>query len=550
MAEVIKLKFSRDSVEKIDHLPNSQRWPIVYIINNDKEAYVGETTNASMRIAQHLGNVIRRELRQVWIITDEEFNKSATLDMESWLIKYMSADGKYVLQNSNAGLMSHNYYKKDHYERKFKTLWEKLVKEKLAKKSLKEINNSDLFKYSPYKSLTADQYETTVKILRDITNENQSTTIVSGGAGTGKTVLATYLMKLLKTKNFDDIEIDDSMSPELDQLIDNLKLINREKISIALVVPMTSLRQTLKKVFKNVEGLSSDMVIGPADVTKREYDILMVDEAHRLRRRKNITNYKSFDFANKRLGLDSSGTELDWILRQSKHQILFYDKGQSIKPSDVRSHMFEKLTNVTFHELQSQLRVRGGTDYIDYINRLFECKLEKHDRINFKEYDFKLYTDIKKLIRDIRYREEEFGLSRTTAGYAWKWKTKDGRDLHDIEINGVKLKWNSTNQDWVNSDDAINEVGCIHTTQGYDLNYAGVILGPEISYNEKTNQITVDRNQYCDKKGSINVKTGEELTIYIKNIYRTLMARGILGTYVYVCDEKLKKYFMKFIYTA
>src|SRR5690606_31554976 len=122
---------------------------------------------------------------------------------------------------------------------------------------------------------------------------------------------------------------------------------------------MTSLRSTLRKVFAHVKGLRRGLVIGPSDVAKEEYDLLVVDESHRLRRRKGITNFGAHDSNNKLLSLPQSGTELDWIVKQSKNRIFFYDPGQSIRPSDVREADFSKLIHLPSTiavPLTSQLR--------------------------------------------------------------------------------------------------------------------------------------------------------------------------------------------------
>ena len=113
----------------------------------------------------------------------------------------------------------------------------------------------------------------------------------------------------------------------------------------------------------------------------------------------------------------------------------------------------------------------------------------------------------------------------------------------------AKLVWNSTAQDWVNSPNAINEVGCIHTVQGYDLNYVGVIIGPEFSYNKKENQFFVNRDKYYDINGKGGVTDQKELKRYIINIYKTLMTRGIKGTYLYIVNEDLREFTVSVSYS-
>ena len=550
--EINKYSFSKAaSAEYVLNTYMNNLWPVVYIIKDDTigEAYIGESTNAINRMKNHLANEDRKKLADLLIISCDKFNKSAVLDIESNLIQYMSSDGRYKLQNGNTGLINHNYYQREQYQGLFDNLWEHLLVEKYAKNPLSRIDNSDLFKYSPYKSLTNDQHDSVLEILGLLTKKEENTIFVEGGAGTGKTILAIYMMKLLKTDIMDhhlDAE-DETYSSEL-RMISQLK----EKFPnprVALVVPMTSLRKTLKKVFANVKGLKSSMVIGPSEVSKNEYDVLIVDEAHRLRKRKNITNFKSFDDANKLLGFDiHEGTELDWILKQSKNQIFFYDEGQSIKPSDIDQAKFIKQKwSSSLLKLVSQHRVKGGMDYINYIDKLLHCRLEKGDKkFESEHYEFVLYDSLTDLYADLKKKEDEFGLCRLLSGYSWEWKSAKA-DVPDITIEGLNLKWNTTNEDWINSPNAFNEVGCIHTTQGYDLNYTGIIFGKEITYNPETKQIEINASQYFDKKGKQGIEDPATLKAYILNIYKTMMLRGIRGTYVYVCDEVLREYFKEFM---
>lgn len=335
---------------------------------------------------------------------------------------------------------------------------------------------------------------------------------MSGKPGTGKTIVATYLVKQL----IDDKEVGDK---------------------VALVVPMTSLRRTIKSVFKQVPGLKPNMVIGPSDVVKEKYDILIIDESHRLKQRKNIPNYGSFDATNKKLGFGEDGTELDWILASAKHTIFFYDKNQSIRPSDVNEEIFTSLGITKKYELQSQMRVEAGDEYINYISDILE--MNNPQKQNFEGYDLCLFGDISEMRKAIIDKNKKYGLCRMVAGYAWPWVSRNDYNLFDIEIDGEKFKWNTINQDWVNSPNAINEMGSIHTTQGYDLNYVGVVIGPELKYS-KEKGIYIDLDNYYDKNGKRGVQDHDELHKYIINIYKTLLTRGIRGTYLYVVDESLR----------
>ncbi|MFH1200773.1 MAG: DNA/RNA helicase domain-containing protein [bacterium] len=516
MSEIKTFSFNKDNFDQIKKYKFGKNWPVVYLIENGKEAYIGETIRAYQRTREHLENPERNDLKNIHLISDEEYNVSATLDIESWLIEYMSAEESFILQNGNDGLKNHNYFDKEKYKAKFEIIWKKLQEMHLVKKDLINIRNSDLFKYSPYKALTDDQISVCLDLFNKIKLGREEAFIINGKPGTGKTILAIYLVKYLKEQE------------------------GTKHLEVALVVPMAQLRGTVKKVFSKVKGLKSSMVIGPNDVTKREYDILIVDEAHRLKQRKNITNYASFDKTNKSFGLDNSGTEMEWIMKSSKIQILFYDENQSIRPSDLGSQKFREL-NATHYDLISQQRIEAGEEYLNFIDDLFD--MQDVGKYKFPDYDIEIYSDINKMVSDIKKKDSELQLCRIVAGYAWEWKSKKNPNIHDIEIDGLKLKWNSTNKDWVNSKNSINEVGCIHTVQGYDLNYVGVIIGPELSYDELNNKLVINAENYWDANGWRGISDPNELERYIINIYKTLLTRGIKGTYIYVVDEKLAKYF-------
>lgn len=552
VVEIKKYNFSKDLLSEInsDHYVKGL-WPLVYILSDEnvKEAYVGETTDALSRMASHLKNNEKSKLTAVRLVTSDKFNKSATLDIESNLIKYLAGDGKYKLLNGNAGLANHNYYQKNEiYWDIFKAVWNNLKLEGVVKNTIESVNNSDLFKYSPYKSLSSDQRDSLIEIIKSLLDKKTEAIIIEGGAGTGKTVLAIYLFKLLSSyiEDFDSKDFGEE-EQEFLMLVKELRT-KYPNPKMALVVPMSSFRNTLKKVFKNIKGLNAKMVIGPSEVVHEKFDILIVDESHRLRRRVNLGTYFGvFDKISKKLNLDSvRSSELDWVVKQANKKILFYDKNQSIKPSDVGGADFDllkKKSGSIVKTLKSQFRSMGGDDYVAYVDKLLSCSFRKNEE-NFKSNDFEfvLFDSIKEMTKKVKARNQEFGLARLVAGYSWKWVSKN-KDIHDMEIDGLKLKWNSVSDDFINSENAINEVGCIHTTQGYDLNYVGLIFGNEISYDKNENKIVINPDKYFDKNGKQSIKDPEELKAYIINIYKTILLRGIKGAYVYVCDDALREYF-------
>ena len=519
MSNIVSFKYDRDHFDKIKDFNFGRNWPVVYLLEDKKEIYIGQTINVYFRSKQHHDNPERRKLNEIHIITDEEFNVSASLDIESWLIQYISADGKYILQNWNSGLKNHNYYDRAKYKTKFEIAWRELREMGVVQNSLEDLKNSDLFKYSPYKSLTEDQFFVAKQIFSDIKNNENNTFIVNGKPGTGKTILATYLFKYLKEQE------------------------ETKNMKIALVVPMAWLRTTIGKVFSKIKGLKSSMVIGPNDVVKEKYDLLIVDESHRLQRRKGIMGYGAYDNVNRWLDLDKEATQLDWIMASSQHQVFFYDENQSIKPADIRPEDFKKLKSKKY-ELSSQMRVEAGEEYIKFIEDIFDLRIPLST--SFWNYDFRIFDNAQEMVNEIKEKNKYHKLARVVSGYAWPWHTKPGSrstQKHDIEINWLKLIWNSTARDWVNSPNAINEVGCIHTVQGYDLNYVGVIIGPEFYYDPLMKKFGVNREKYFDTNGRNGITDPDELERYIINIYKTLLTRGIKGTFIYIVDENLRDYF-------
>lgn len=560
-----KYDFKKESLNKIEQNTwVKNQWPLVYFIQNDsiKKAYVGESTNASNRIKNHLANPERCKLNKISIIGSDKFNKSATLDIESNLIQYITAEGTFELQNGNYGLVNHNYYQQDLYKNLFKEVWNKLVEKKIVTKSLTEIENSELFKYSPYKSLNEDQYNSVLEILDGLTSKKSNRIFISGSAGTGKTILATYLMKLLSSdvENYQLEEFNDDELREINYIKEFKNKYPNAKIG--LVIAMTSLRESLKAVFQKIPGLKSTMVISPSETfqSNNQYDLLIVDESHRLRQYKNISWRGAFKKNNEKLGLDNNGSELDWIIANSKNQIFFYDSAQSVKPSDVDPSNFNKLLNeknTLMLELKSQMRVKGGNNYIQFVNDLLHVERRITSKYSEESYDLILFDSFNELYSELLKKEEQFQLCRIVSGYSWEWlsdpkKKNPTTDAIDIEIEGLQFQWNQTYKDWINNPNDINnplkEIGCIHTVQGYDLNYTGVIFGKEINFNPSINKIEIDSNKYFDKYGRIGANE-EELKSYIINIYKTIMYRGIKGTFIYAYNKELRDYLKQHIET-
>lgn len=198
-------------------------------------------------------------------------------------------------------------------------------------------------------------------------------------------------------------------------------------------------------------------------------------------------------------------------------------------------------------ELKSQMRVQGGNNYIKFVDELLHVRLNQGVVFSSSDYEVVLFESISDLYTELQEKENSNGLCRLVAGYSWPWLSKNNPKAIDIEIEDMAFQWNQTDKDWINSPNAFNEVGCIHTTQGYDLNYTGVIFGREINYNSETGNIEIDPKLYFDINGKKGVKDVSDLKAYVINIYKTIMYRGIKGTYIYACNPELREYLRQHI---
>ncbi|PXA68300.1 DUF2075 domain-containing protein [Cryobacterium arcticum] len=580
------LKFTSESISTWapgDH--RNTNWPVVYVLDDAtasrpimrggrlNDVYVGESRNAVARMRQHLVAPDKRHLSTVRVIVDESFNKSVCLDLESYLIRMLAGDGSYRVLNRNDGITESDYFDRDRYQASFLEVFDQLRRDGVFTRSIPEIENSDLFKLSPFKALTLDQAVAVEGILEglfeDLGSGATSTTVVQGEPGTGKTVVAIYMLKLLvdiaNSVPTEDLDSDSLFSEffggEYKQRLSGIR--------IGLVVPQQSLRNSIKKVFKKTPGLKPDMVMTAFEVgeSNEHFDLLIVDESHRLNQRANqpsgVQNKKFQMITEKLFGTDdTTKTQLDWIRAKSTHQILLLDAAQSVRPADLPPEVLSRLVERARaanrnYPLATQMRVRAGADYVGYVRLILGpaaggVSLPVRPE-TFEGYDLRMFDSVADMHAEIRRLDAEVGLSRLVAGFAWPWKTKTDKGAYDIEFDDAKLRWNSTQTDWIASPTSLDEVGSIHTVQGYDLNYAGVIIGPDLRYAAAEGRLTVDRAQYFDLKGKENNKvlgkvyTDEDLLRFITNIYAVLLTRGIRGTFIYVCDPALREHLRQFI---
>lgn len=361
---------------------HDESWPVLYILTNSKKktAYIGQTTNYQRRMKQHAANA-DKDFDRTLLIDNPTFNQSATFEFENRLIELFCADEKYRVTNGNNGYAQFDYFERPQYRQKFRTLWTKLREENYAIHPIEELENTDLFKFSPFKTLTPDQYETIETIYKRLEQEQKDVeqggpkkkrvTIVNGAPGTGKTILAISLM--FKIKN----------EPKLSGL------------RVGFVTPMESLNKTLKKLTRYLPGLKPGDILTPSDVTKKDrYDILLVDEAHRLGNYLTAgAGIGAFYNTCERLNLPRTSSQVDWIFKCCDKAYLFYDPKQQVRASGLNRDDLEQRLNqleeagieTEEFNLSTQMRVRGGDEYLDFIYDLLDNKAYMHAGMKFEE---------------------------------------------------------------------------------------------------------------------------------------------------------------------
>lgn len=265
-------------------------------------------------------------------------------------------------------------------------------------------------------------------------------------------------------------------------------------------------------------------------------DCLVVDEAHRLTEK---SGYHS----------NLGENQVKEIINASRFSIFFLDENQRVTLKDVGSEeLIKKYANelgagVETYELDSQFRCNGSDGYIAWLDNVLEIRNTANFDIDGFDYDFKVFDDPNKLRAAIEEKNKENNKSRIVAGYCWEWPNDKNRS-NDKDKNikipqyNFEMSWNlSGGESFAIGEHTIKQAGCIHTTQGLEFDYVGVIIGDDMRYeNEKvitdyTKRASTDRSLWgvksMYKKNSENaLKVADEI---IKNTYRTLMTRGMKG---------------------
>lgn len=423
---------------------------------------------------------------------------------------------------------------------KLRTFIEKHIKKGDNKQNLYEINNG---KIRPSKSLQ-DSVSSMLKgndefvmidsqkvvlenalymALKSSKDDKKRVLIVEGGPGTGKSVLAINLLVKLLNKNIVAQYISKNAAP-------------RDVYKTKLKGNMKA--QEIHHLFRGSGSFT--------ECKSNIFGALIVDEAHRL-------NEKSGMFKNK------GENQVKEIINSSKFSVFFIDENQKVHIHDIGSkEMIEKYSkafkaDISYYKLDSQFRCNGSDGYLSWLDDLLDISDTANEDGFEMNYDIKIFDDPKKMQKAIEEKNKINNKARIVAGYCWEWP-KAGRidsNAPDIDIGeNFKMSWNLSNSlTWAIDPESVKEAGCIHTCQGLEFDYVGVIIGEDLTYEGKIVTDFTKRAKTDQSLKGIKKMAKEDLDKakkiadnIIKNTYRTLMTRGQKGCYIYCCDKKLSDY--------
>jgi DUF2075 family protein len=365
-------------------------------------------------------------------------------------------------------------------------------------------------------------YETALRLASEATDEVKNVLIVEGGPGTGKSVVAINLLVELTRQGQVVQYVTKNSAP---RSVYEAKLTGRMS----------------KSRISNMFTSSGSFI----DLKPNTFDSLIVDEAHRL-------NAKSGLYGN--LGEN----QIKELISAAKFSVFFIDENQRVTLTDIGEkseiHKWAKLmgAQVTEMELPSQFRCNGSDGYLAWLDNVLGIHETANSSVGDLDYDFQVLDSPDKL-KEMIIAKNDNNKSRLVAGYCWKWLSAKDPNAYDIEIGNFKAQWNlkSDGQSWIIKPHSINEVGCIHTCQGLELDYVGVIIGPDLVI--RNGQIVTDAAKRAASDKSVfgykklhkenpeQAKTVGDMII--KNTYRTLMTRGMKGCFIYSTDPETQQFF-------
>ena len=348
--------------------------------------------------------------------------------------------------------------------------------------------------------------------------------IVRGGPGTGKSVLAINLLAALLARGRNARYVSKNAAP-------------RAVYEARLTGTFTKTR------ISNLFSGSGAFVNEAADT----HDTLLVDEAHRL-------NAKSGLYRN--LGEN----QVRELIQAARCTVFFVDDDQVVTVHDIghsdelRRHAEAAGAEITELELDSQFRCNGSDGYLQWLDDALGIRETAHPKLDPREFDFRVFDDPAQLHAVIERRNRGNNRSRMVAGYCWAWPSKRDPAAWDIEMPafGYRRRWNLDKDGslWIVTPGSVDQVGCIHTCQGLELDVVGVIIGPDLAFRD--GRIVVDASKRASSDQSVRGlrqmsrdKPTEAAVLaerIVQNTYRTLMSRGMKGCYVYCVDAALAEH--------
>lgn len=354
--------------------------------------------------------------------------------------------------------------------------------------------------------------KTMSQCLKDM---KKRTIVIQGGPGTGKSVLAVNLLKQYITQGLNASYVTKNSAPREAYL----RLLSKSDLKKEI---------DIKALFRSPFGLSNN----PSNF----YDCLIVDEAHRLVKQM----YGDFQGQN----------QVKECINASLLTIFLIDEDQRITTKDIGSiEEIEKWarelnSRVIINEdtkLQAQFRCNGSDEYIQLINNLLQIGEYADLDLSELNFDIKLFDSPNKMRDALREKNQINNKARMVAGYCYDWDVKNKRGEYDIYLeDGFKAKWNLENDKiWAINSSSFEEVGCIHTAQGLEFDYVGVLIGQDLRYDDFNGRIITDKTKISKDDKSSGIKSSHDLIArqLIKNTYKTLLTRGQKGCYIY-CEDK------------
>lgn len=367
-------------------------------------------------------------------------------------------------------------------------------------------------------------YEEIIQLSMQCRKDHQKRTIIcTGGPGTGKSVIAIQCLVELTQKG---------------QFVQYVSKNTAPRQVYAAKLKGQIKKSSVDNMFKGSGAY--------VDVGCNHIHTLLVDEAHRL-------NEKSGLFHNQ------GENQIKEIVHAAYCSVFFIDESQRVTTADIgsveeiRKWASAEGSQVTELELVSQFRCNGSNGYLAWLDDVLEIRQTANYKMGGLDYDIRIFDDPKDVQKLILEKNKESNRARLLAGYCWEWPKKKRKDTtyHDIQIGDFGISWNlDDGQVFAISPTSVHEAGCIHTTQGLEFDYVGVIIGDDMRYENghivtdffkraKTDQSIKGLKKMYKKNPQKALKQADEI---IKNTYRTLMSRGMKGCYVYCTNDALRDY--------